>query len=381
MTETQEKEDLRDYYLVNYSIGREGSDNRQAKMKIVLEFNKAESITKVLEGFREEERANIKIEDPVPLDMKKVLTKIKINKMYSRDWFYIIRVLDRYGYVKKLPKRKKGEVGKYFLLKPLPTQEELGAMLIESYTRQAQDVFEEACDEIESLKEEIGDWKDNIEENFSGSEKYSQLEEAYDQLDNFSKPDWPDELEDKDIKVVYIESPPKIFRGRITNSRSSRLGEACAKLEAVTDALENFKTEFLDELRALHEQLEEKKEEIEEKATRVEELRKEAQEIRDEYEEYETDLEDFKENPEEYDEEPAEPDSSLDDATERDTEADDLETAKDEMEQNLTDWCEQNNVDPDTHPDDIESAIDSFIEDINSGKEEIEGVEFPGMYG
>ena len=51
------------------------------------------------------------------------------------------------------------------------------------------------------------------------------------------------------------------------------------------------------------------------------------------------------------------------------------------MEMNLADWCNQNNLDPDIAPDDIESAIDSFIEEINSGKEEIEGVEFPGMYG
>lgn len=169
--------------------------------------------------------------------MPEVLTKIAINKLYTQDWFYIQRVL--HSYIKKLESRKKGEVGRYEILKPLPTQEEFNALLTKSYTSTAEGMLEEVVSEIDSLADEIVSWKEAIEEKFSQTEKYQQLEELADALENArdSQPDWPDVLSGVEIPVVWIEPVPKIFRGQVQRSRQTRMGEACDKLQTVIDVL------------------------------------------------------------------------------------------------------------------------------------------------
>lgn len=170
--------------------------------------------------------------------MTEVVTKISINKRYAQDWYYIIRVLGR-SFIEKLPSEKKGAVSRYKILKPLPTQEELTVMVTKSYTSTAEGLLDDAFGEFSALKEEVEQWKEAIEEKFSQTEKFSMLETACDALDTAenSRPDVPDVLDGLEIPVVYIESVPKVFRGRVTHSRQSRLGEALGKLQAVIDAL------------------------------------------------------------------------------------------------------------------------------------------------
>jgi len=386
MTET--KEDLRDYYVVEYTRKHKSGEETQKKTMVVLEFNKAESLTAVLDRFTEEGRVDLLVSDPYPLDMSKVLTKIKLNKKYIQNWYYVTAVLGNRDYWIKLPKRKKGEVGKFYILKELPTQEEFNALYTKHYMTGAQGLVDDANCAIEDLKTQIEEWKDNIEESFSGTEKYSQLEECFDQLDRYEEIEWPDEIEDFD--VLYIPPVPKIFRGRITSSRASELGEACDKLQTVIDALENRKDEYVGKLRELAEELEEKKEAIEDKKTEMDEKRMEAQSLRDKWEQYELDVDDFKqekvdaaENGEEFDEsaEPDEPEQPLSDAEAMDDKADDIENAKDELEMNLNDWCNQHDIEDDMDPDDLENAIDEFVQEIGNQKDEVECAEFPGMFG
>lgn len=236
-----------------------------------------------------------------------VITKIKLNKLYTQNWWYLEKILPQF--CTKLPQEKKGDVARFRIDKPLPTQDEMTALVAKYYTTSAEGLISDANSEIEDLKTEVEEWKDNIEENFSGTEKYNQLEEAYDQLENYSELEWPSEIED--FEIVYIPPVPKMFRGRITQSRASRLEEACDKLQVVMDCLEDHKTEVVEKLRKLLEDLE------------------------------------------------------------------DVERTDEQRQQ----FCDENGITGDESPDDLESAIDDFIGEIENNKSEVEGVEFPGMFG
>lgn len=91
------------------------------------------------------------------------------------------------------------------------------------------DIVSGSIGDLEALKEELEQWKENIEEKFSTTEKYSQLEEAVDALE-ISEPDIEDEL--GNIEVEYQTVNPKSIK-----SRSARCNEATRLLSAAIDAL------------------------------------------------------------------------------------------------------------------------------------------------
>lgn len=307
MTEMKEKKDTRQYYLLKYAVNTEDGDPGIPQQRVFLGTDPQEVVKEFKDGREEDWLKRVTISIPEPLDMKRVLTKIKINKQYTQDWFYVSKLLT--GHIQKLPKRKKGEVGKYLILNPLPSQAELSAMLTQYYTTSAEGLVDEANDEISALKDEIEAWKESIEENFSGSEKYSQLEEALDLLEQYSELEWPSEIED--FGVLYVPPVPKVFRGRVTHSRAARLNEACDKLQTVMDGLEEEKTARVEKLRGL-----------------------------------------------------------LDDLAE-------VERTDEQKQQ----FCDEHGISGDEDPDSLETEYDNFIGEIENNKSEVEGVEFPGMYG
>lgn len=54
---------------------------------------------------------------------------------------------------------------------------------LEAYSDQVNELKCDAVGTVEELRDEIGSWKDNIEEKFSATQKYADLEECYDALD------------------------------------------------------------------------------------------------------------------------------------------------------------------------------------------------------
>lgn len=381
MTGTKEKKDMRGYYLVEHYIEREVGEAEQ-KLTVVLEFNKAEALSAVKDKFREDVLPKLHISDPVPLDMSKVLTKIKLNKRYTQDWFHISGILSSYW--KKLPQRKKGEVGKFYILKELPTQEEFNSLLITYYTDSAQTIYEEAKDDLEELKTEVEEWKDNIEENFSETDRFSQLEDALNCFEQYDLPDWPPENV-PDFDVTYIHPVPKMYRGRPVRSRATRLSEARDKLQTVVDGLGEKKPEWCSAARRYAEKLEDYSDRIDELVQEMREKSDEAAEIREDWKTYQEELAEFKENhaenPEEYDEEPAEPNQSPDDAAALEDEVAKIEDKRAVLESVRSDYCTHRDIEPEIDPDDVESEVESFVEEIEQYKEEVEGVEFPGMFG
>ena len=105
------------------------------------------------------------------------------------------------------------------------------------------DEFYNTCQE---LRDELQDWKDNIEEKFSGTEKYSTLEESVNTLDNFCEnaPDYEIDGFDAGAPHEYTRSPLKKKA-----SRRDRMGHAMeaaniavglieAEIEKIESALE-----------------------------------------------------------------------------------------------------------------------------------------------
>jgi chromosome segregation ATPase len=118
----------------------------------------------------------------------------------------------------------------------------------------------EAFSEIESLRDEMEEWKSSLEgTNFEQTERYSRIEEAQDTLDDAlnSQPDVPDSL--AGLEVEWHEGVKKSKRRG--PSRAARLGNASNAIGAVIDLLTDKDSEDpdagADETTSLLSQLEE----------------------------------------------------------------------------------------------------------------------------
>ncbi len=95
--------------------------------------------------------------------------------------------------------------------------------------------IEDASSEADSLHDEIEEWKSNIEEKFSMTEKYSRLEDCAGALENIMS-----ELEDvqlsdaiRDMEITVVSSVP---RSRWM-SRPTRAGMAQDAIDAAAEAI------------------------------------------------------------------------------------------------------------------------------------------------
>jgi hypothetical protein len=103
--------------------------------------------------------------------------------------------------------------------------------------------IEEAYVEVESLAQEMRDWADSMEDKLSGTQKYGEVNDAADTLENVTNPVQASGPGDeahydflKKVKIT-IQDPTPRARGF---SRSARCGQATDLLEQVLTTLENF---------------------------------------------------------------------------------------------------------------------------------------------
>lgn len=89
--------------------------------------------------------------------------------------------------------------------------------------------IEEAFSEIESLRDEMTEWRDNMEERLSHTEKYERVSECADALDNVREIDVPDSLRDVPVEIVHQRKASK----KSPYPRWVRLQNASNALEAV----------------------------------------------------------------------------------------------------------------------------------------------------
>lgn len=98
------------------------------------------------------------------------------------------------------------------------------------------DAVSEAWGIIEELGEEMEDWRANMEDKFSTTDKYSRVEEAAQTLQGESEPTEPDSDTVKAITVTIQDPKPR----RRSYSRADRLSQATSLLEACEGALDEF---------------------------------------------------------------------------------------------------------------------------------------------
>ena len=101
--------------------------------------------------------------------------------------------------------------------------------------------IEGAFSELEELKQECSDWKDNLEERFSGTAKYETLDSTVSALEFVDNgiPDLPGES--GDFSISWIEDQSKKL------SRSKRRDNATAMLSAAIDGLREWAEKVREE--------------------------------------------------------------------------------------------------------------------------------------
>lgn len=109
----------------------------------------------------------------------------------------------------------------------------------------------DAVGEVESLKEEIEEWRDNLDNaNMTHLPKYDEVSEAADALET-AQSQAEDAQSEFDNLPDDVKTSVTPYRYGKTKSRSSRAGEAGAMLRVVADRLrelEEAKTERLDQI-------------------------------------------------------------------------------------------------------------------------------------
>jgi hypothetical protein len=109
------------------------------------------------------------------------------------------------------------------------------------------DLIANAYSEWQSLGEEMRTSQENMEEHFSATQKYQDIEQCADTLENFSEPTVPEKF--KETKIAY-------FVGKYRGSRDGRNAYACDQLQTVIDCLEEHPDED-DESQSLADELQE----------------------------------------------------------------------------------------------------------------------------
>lgn len=94
----------------------------------------------------------------------------------------------------------------------------------------------EAYGELQGLRDEMQEWRDNLEERFSQTSKYEAVSECVDQLDQVAD-DEPDV--DEKIAKLALEYPEQVStRKNRSPGRATRASNAGLILRAVIDVLE-----------------------------------------------------------------------------------------------------------------------------------------------
>jgi hypothetical protein len=101
------------------------------------------------------------------------------------------------------------------------------------------DLLSEAMGEIQVLADEMRTWADNMEDKFSGTEKYAQVNEAADALEAMDEPS-VEITALNDHKISWQDPTP---RSR-PYSRADRAGNAVAMLQAVEQKMRDLVDEL-----------------------------------------------------------------------------------------------------------------------------------------
>jgi hypothetical protein len=171
----------------------------------------------------------------------------QLKKRYDRYFRAVLRgrikEVEQEGEYRRI--RKGSE--KWKAVKPLPTDEEYEALRDKEFRQTVEDLVNEANGEVDSLKDELQDWYDNLPQGFQDGEKGQNLQEAIDALESISQPDFPDKA---DVKVVVDEGTDDedevsiltvlYFPSEHINSRADRAAEAAGQYRMCAEAIREY---------------------------------------------------------------------------------------------------------------------------------------------
>lgn len=149
------------------------------------------------------------------------ISQVKLTKTYGK---HAVRVLgDRVKWARN---------GWFSILKSLPTEDEFKALQKAAFTKPITDVVENAKSELESLRDELQEWYDNLPESFQNGSKGDELQEAVSSLetatqDDLEVPEWL-----KDVKVFAVPGDG--------TSRADRGSQAAYELRQAAEALDEL---------------------------------------------------------------------------------------------------------------------------------------------
>lgn len=94
----------------------------------------------------------------------------------------------------------------------LPTQQQESIMANDKITIKLREAVSEVSTEIQSLAEDLQISIDNMEEKFSGTERFGKYEDAVQQLETWEEPEVPQLVADKEVKYEIKRNPTKKTR-------------------------------------------------------------------------------------------------------------------------------------------------------------------------
>lgn len=124
-----------------------------------------------------------------------------------------------------------GRVPRYRVVRELPDLTAYEVMKQKAFTHPLHEVVSSAFGEAEAIKDELQGWYDNLPENFQNGDKGDELQNAVSELESYCEPTIPECLQD--IPVFRIPL-------REVTSRSARLADCIAELQAVIEALDGY---------------------------------------------------------------------------------------------------------------------------------------------
>jgi hypothetical protein len=100
--------------------------------------------------------------------LQTIVVKGALTRRYGG---HAVTILTERGYLKELPTLR-GKQAQYRVLKPLPDEATFTGWLNEKYQTTIAELVSSAFSDVQGLRDEMTDWRDNLEEHFSQTQKY-----------------------------------------------------------------------------------------------------------------------------------------------------------------------------------------------------------------
>lgn len=133
--------------------------------------------------------------------------------------------------------RGRGKIKKFKIIKPLPSVEAFREMRTKKYTQSLYATITEAWGEIDSIKEELQQWYDNLPESFQNGTKGDGIQDAINTIESCSEPNVPEENE---ASTALGKLPITHIPSENVKSRSDRRDEVVSQLQSCIDTIDKL---------------------------------------------------------------------------------------------------------------------------------------------